>query len=30
VLWAHSFQNYGTIEEFETFERLYQEKISST
>ena len=27
-LWAHTFQNYGTIEEFETFERLYREKIA--
>jgi len=28
-LWAHSFQNYGKIEELETFERLYREKIAS-
>lgn len=30
ALWAHSFQNYGTVEELETFERLYREKISAT
>jgi hypothetical protein len=28
-LWAHSFRNYGKIEELETFERLYREKIAS-
>jgi hypothetical protein len=28
-LWAHSFQNYGRIDELETFERLYREKIAS-
>jgi hypothetical protein len=28
ALWAHTFQNYGTIQEFETFERLYREKIA--
>jgi hypothetical protein len=27
-LWAHSFQNYGTIGELEMFERLYKEKIA--
>lgn len=27
-LWAHTFQNYGTIGELETFERLYREKIA--
>jgi DNA/RNA non-specific endonuclease len=27
-LWAHTFKNYGTVEEFETFERLYREKIA--
>jgi hypothetical protein len=30
ALWARSFQNYGTVEELETFERLYREKIGST
>ena len=28
TLWAHTFQNYGTIEELEKFERLYREKIA--
>jgi hypothetical protein len=27
-LWVHAFKNYGTIEELETFERLYREKIA--
>jgi hypothetical protein len=26
-IWAHTFQNYGTIGELETFERLYREKV---
>jgi hypothetical protein len=28
-MWAHTFRNYGRIEELETFERLYREKIAS-
>ena len=28
-LWANTFQNYGTIKELETFERLYREKIGN-
>ena len=27
-LWAHTFQNYGTVEELETFERLYRVKTA--
>ena len=26
-LWAHTFQNYGTIEELENFKRVYRERI---
>jgi hypothetical protein len=26
---VHAFKNYGTIEELETFERLYREKIAN-
>ena len=27
-IWAHTFQNYGTVGKLETFEQLYREKIA--